>query len=124
MQVILHMEVCQSKSNTTAPGAAPGAAPGTPLHSTSHASLSVGTLSPDTSHTKQQHQHTTPQEAMPDQQACPSEQKLQPVHQLKLKRVLRGDATRSYMMRPGSNSWAAVSQVCLQQLVVSLHQAE
>jgi hypothetical protein len=36
------------------------------------------------------------------------------VQQLKLKRVLRGDATRSYIMRPGSNSWAAVSQVCFQ----------
>lgn len=114
------MELCQSKSNTLL---APLSAPETPLHSTSHASLTVGTLSPDSTHAKQ-HQHNSPQEAMPDKQTHRTDQEHQPGQQLKLKRVLRGDATRSYIMRPGSNSWTAVSQVCLQQQLVGWHQPQ
>lgn len=45
------------------------------------------------------------QEHQPNQQ--------QVLQQLKLKRVLRGDTTKSYIQRPGSTTWSSVSQVCV-----------
>lgn len=50
-----------------------------------------------------------------DQHQQQSNSQQQQPQQMKLRRVLRGDVTKSYIMRPGSSSWTAVTQVCLQQ---------
>lgn len=75
-------------------------------------------MSPDngssTAPTNQQQQgHTASLELEQLQQQHQQEEEAQV--QLKLKRALRGDASKSYIMRPGSSSWTPLSQVCLQQ---------
>jgi len=53
----------------------------------------------------------TPEQDCQQQEHQPDQD--QALQQLKLKRVLRGDTTKSYIQRPGSTSWSSVSQVCV-----------
>lgn len=128
-QVILHMEVMQGPHPAhTSP--LPSAAASTQLPLTSQqpqhtpsqpTSSAFGPMSPDHSHASLglQQQHTATQQQHHTQQGQAGKQQQQehaePQQHLKLKRVLRGGASKGYIMRPGSASWSPVSQVCLQQ---------
>lgn len=120
-QVVLHMELLlgQHQPQPNSPQSASAAAAGHPdgqptstaqadtpvrdsLPSASDPAAAVTPL-PTNGTQQQQQQHTTD---------------AQPRQQLKLKRVLRGDASKSYIMRPGSSSWSAVSQVRSMHTVV------
>jgi hypothetical protein len=83
------------------------------------------TTSPASTHAAldQHQQQLDPQTAVlkhQQQQQAPEQQKPQP-QQMKLRRLLRGDVTKSYIMRPGSSSWTAVTQVYLQQAPAQSH---
>jgi hypothetical protein len=73
-----------------------------------------GTSTAPTNQQQQDHTADLQPEQLEQQQQQQAEEEEEQM-QLKLKRVLRGDSSKSFIMRPGSSSWTVLSQVCLQQ---------